>query len=882
MATRTIANGGGNWTANGTWVEGTAPTNADDVVATGTSGNVTVDAGAVCRSADFTNYVGILTHTAAVTLNIGDGTAGAGNIALKLVAGMTYTLGSTATSAITFVSTNGTQQTVDTGGKNVGNFTFNGAGGSWILSSNVTTAQNSATSVTLTAGSLDLNGKVLTTGLHSFTGTATRSLTWGSATLNLSTNGGTMINATVTTGLTFDAGTSVVTANAPNAAFAGGGLTYNDVTIISGGTTQLSGANTFSNLTVSGTSNSRLSASSDQIITGLLTLTGTSSTNMGMMISSIPGTSRTYTAATVSISNMHIADMNGAGAAAPFATTNAGDVGGNTNITFPAAVIRYWVAFSGGSFAATSSWSASDGGASGASIPLPHDTANFTSLSITSTGKTITINQQAVPALDFSNVSNSPTIAHTITNGQIFVVGSVDYTGALTISGTTNYVLYGRGSHTITSAGLDMTASSSFSIQSGGGSYTLNDDLSIPSTTATFSVTVGAFDANNFNVTTGLFNSNNSNIRTVTMGNGTWTILGSNGTIWTTATSTNLTLNAGASIIDCTYSGSVGTRTFNMGNAAVNTVKVSAGSDIFSPSSWASGDVDFTGFTGSLSNSAMTSIGGSMTFGAGMTLAGGSAILTFTATTGTKTITTNSVVINNPLTFNGVGGTWQFGDTFVGGSLRTVTLTNGTLNANNQNVTFGLFSSSNANVRAITMGNGTWTLSGVGTVWTTSTATNLTFSGASATIAITDTSTSSKTLAFASSKTYGNITITPGGTGAVIWQGGSNTFNNLLVTAGPKTITFTANNTYTILGTWTTDGTSGNLITMQSSVPGTKFFFSRPSGVVTANYVNLIDSQAGGGANYYAVNSTDGGGNRGWQFFANPASATATNFFFSK
>jgi hypothetical protein len=60
MATRTISNAGGNWNATGTWVEGIVPTASDDIVATATSGNLTMNVSASCRSVNFTNYVGTL------------------------------------------------------------------------------------------------------------------------------------------------------------------------------------------------------------------------------------------------------------------------------------------------------------------------------------------------------------------------------------------------------------------------------------------------------------------------------------------------------------------------------------------------------------------------------------------------------------------------------------------------------------------------------------------------------------------------------------------------------------------------------------------------------------------------------------------------------
>ena len=74
MATRTISNAGGNWNAAGTWVEGVVPVAADAVVATATSGNLTVNvgSGAVCSSFVLTGYTGTLNvlDTLSVAYNV--------------------------------------------------------------------------------------------------------------------------------------------------------------------------------------------------------------------------------------------------------------------------------------------------------------------------------------------------------------------------------------------------------------------------------------------------------------------------------------------------------------------------------------------------------------------------------------------------------------------------------------------------------------------------------------------------------------------------------------------------------------------------------------------------------------------------------------------
>ena len=96
MATRTISNAGGNWNAAGTWAEGVVPTASDAVVATGTSGNVTVNTSTcVCLSLTLTGFTGTLDFAAGNTLSVSGSITLAGTITgtgtLKSATGGTLT-----------------------------------------------------------------------------------------------------------------------------------------------------------------------------------------------------------------------------------------------------------------------------------------------------------------------------------------------------------------------------------------------------------------------------------------------------------------------------------------------------------------------------------------------------------------------------------------------------------------------------------------------------------------------------------------------------------------------------------------------------------------------------------------------------------------------
>ena len=120
MAVITISNTGGNWNATGTWVGGVVPVAADSVIATATSGPLTVTANASINGVNFTNYTNTFTINSGVTLSQGAGSAT--SQPFTFVAGMTVA----GTGTLSF---NGTFTMTSAGKVWTGNLTFAPQGG---------------------------------------------------------------------------------------------------------------------------------------------------------------------------------------------------------------------------------------------------------------------------------------------------------------------------------------------------------------------------------------------------------------------------------------------------------------------------------------------------------------------------------------------------------------------------------------------------------------------------------------------------------------------------------------------------------------------------------------------------------------------------------
>jgi hypothetical protein len=317
---------------------------------------------------------------------------------------------------------------------------------------------------------------------------------------------------------------------------------------------------------------------SNIVVNGTLTINGNSSTNRFLICSDTLGTQRTITTATVSCSNVDFRDIKGAGAGdwdLSSITGLSGDCGGNEDITFTTGISCYYVGGgANGNWSDSAKWFTASGGATGARVPLPQDTAIIDTNSFTGS-RTLTQDMPRIPNVNFTGSTDVTWTTSTVCE----VYGSINLTDLSTLTASTQtYTFCGRGTHTITSAGK--TWDKSFIIDCVGGSYTLQDDFIIDSATRGVTLTSGEFDLNNFNYTAGLIQSNNSNNRTLKLGSGTITLNNDTINILNLAVVTNLTFNAGTSLIKI-ISNFTGDRITNLGGLTFyNFENASSGSSL--------------------------------------------------------------------------------------------------------------------------------------------------------------------------------------------------------------------------------------------------------------------------------------------------------------
>lgn len=265
--------------------------------------------------------------------------------------------------------------------------------------------------------------------------------------------------------------------------------------------------------------------------------------------------------------------------------------------------------------------------------------------------------------------------------GNRTLYGSLTLPAGMTLSAAFGQFIFAAtsGAKTLTTNGLLIEGN--VTINGVGGTLRLVGNTTL-GTARTFTLTAGTLDLNGFTLTTGLFTGSGSGVRGIAFGTSSITVNGAGGTVWAMGSTTNLTIT-GTPVVNVSNNSATAT-TVSMGTlseASSISFNFTTGAYAltFLSSTGTAKNIDFTGFAGTWAATGAGTIYGNLTISTGMSLTASSNAMTFAATSGTKTITTNGKTIDFPLTFNGLGGTFEFTDALTLGAGRALSLLDGTL-----------------------------------------------------------------------------------------------------------------------------------------------------------------------------------------------------------
>lgn len=524
MATRYWVGGSGDWASTTKWSAtsggasgASVPTSSDDVIINSSSGSPTITTTGGTRSC-----LTLTTTGATCTFSTSGFVDVYGNA----------TLSSTTTFSTATLRMRATGTLSQNGATLSSGLTITaGAAGVVTLGSNLATGGTS--DIELVSGTLNTstsNYSITCDELLANNSTTARGLTLNASTVNVVT--WTMGSLS---GLTISAGTSTI--NCAGGDFDGGGKTY--ATVIHTVTDPvidyaytISGANAFTTFTLR--NNTTVPVNVDAIIGSNQTVTGTftascnsSNKRLRLLSSSMTATtvsSRTtqvtITAGTTSLSYVDFRGIVGAGTAA-WTGTSLGNIENNSGITFTAAVTRYAKAVNTSFSGYTSGfnkigWSATNGGATGASIPLPQDTVYFTS---SAGAGTYLIDNLICAQLICTGFTQ--TITNTINLVYCYGNAALDFGAGGTYSSGDGIVLRGTGTQTITANNSSVRTTR---IQAITGTYSLVGNFTCGDN---FNVDNGTFTVGAYNFTTSEFLVTTTDTAAINMGSGTWTLTGS-------------------------------------------------------------------------------------------------------------------------------------------------------------------------------------------------------------------------------------------------------------------------------------------------------------------------------------------------------------------
>lgn len=202
----------------------------------------------------------------------------------------------------------------------------------------------------------------------------------------------------------------------------------------------------------------------------------------------------------------------------------------------------YWVGGTGNWSEYGTHWATTSGGAVfHGNAPTSADDVYFDANSFSGAGQTVTVDAAAYcKDMDWTGATNSPTLA---VNNAIMAYGDVTTIQAMSATGTSSIYVYGSGTRSITTNGLEWGCRLSSDIGF-TGTINFNDDFMAER----IIIARGTWNTNNNNLTAGFFYIDSASTVVINLGSSTITATGGvNG--WWVNNSAGLTLNAGTSVI---------------------------------------------------------------------------------------------------------------------------------------------------------------------------------------------------------------------------------------------------------------------------------------------------------------------------------------------
>lgn len=436
----------------------------------------------------------------------------------------------------------------------------------------------------LNAGTFNVNALTLNVkyGIQDDTAGSTRSLVMTTGTINL----GTSITTTnldpiswnlTQAGLTFTRGTGkvVIGSTTPQATYANfypNNLVFYDV-LFQGTQTVIYTAGTYTGATTFGfrvTTPAALNhfliiAATQTVTAGTFSVVGNSATNRALISSGdsngnfTPGTSASIVLTGTGTRTLTNVDLQAIAFtySTPLTGTSIGNWGGNSNVTVTTPVTRY--AVTGGTaknWSSTTLWSATSGGATGATVPLAQDTVIFNAAS-GSGAVTVDIRSlgSSITTTGFTGTTVTPSITYNLlqtVHGQ--------YTGAVSFLNVITSIWFNNR----TGAGITIPGGlTNSTVRIDGPSVTQTLSGAINSPSSSWTLYTGTFSTGNYDFSVFSFDGTPARVTAVTLGSSTVTVVSQ----WNYAA----TVSAGTSTIILTPS--VSSCSFFGGGKTYNTLR---------------------------------------------------------------------------------------------------------------------------------------------------------------------------------------------------------------------------------------------------------------------------------------------------------------------